>query len=231
MINVFLCGANGRMGQAVQEVIGDDSKKIRLAGGLSSKAEKPFQTKLPTSAKSIDVVIDFSSPEIFSDILDWAIKNKLPIVSGTTGLSLQQQKALQAAAKKIPVLWSANMSPGIAFIKNILDSISIPDDFDVHLLEYHHNKKKDSPSGTAKDLEAILKKKTKKYAGTSAIRGGGIFGVHRIDLMSDSEVIVLQHTALDRKVFARGAVHAAKWICGQKKGMYTLQQTLLSTSR
>lgn len=226
MIRTFISGASGRMGRTIQDVMAEKNQ-LRFVGGLGeASGERKIQKKLPKATKGVDIVIDFSSADIFSEVLSWCVAHKLPLVSGTTGLSATQEKEIRAASKKIPLLWASNMSVGMALVKSILYQLSIPPEFDVHLLEYHHIKKKDAPSGTAKDLEAILKKKTKKYAGTQAIRGGGIFGVHRVDLMSESEVIVIEHTALDRKVFARGAVCAAEWLVNQKPGLYSMQDVI-----
>ncbi|MCC6137419.1 MAG: 4-hydroxy-tetrahydrodipicolinate reductase [Bdellovibrionaceae bacterium] len=228
MIKLFLIGATGRMGQALQDVVGAQ-KNFKIVGGVGKTARGAktiFSNSFPIKAPALDVVVDFSAVEVFDDTLRWCVKNKVAVVSGVTGISEAQQKTLKAAAKSIPVLWAPNMSIGVALVKKMLNEMQIPDNFDVHLLEYHHRHKKDAPSGTAKDLEGVLKKKTKNYAGTSAIRGGGIFGVHRVDLMADSEVISIQHQALDRHVFAKGALAAAEWLKGKKAGLYTLQDYL-----
>lgn len=227
MIKIFLVGATGRMGHALQDVIGQN-KKTQVVGGVGQGDGNPlFLATFPQKlTQKIDVVIDFSSIEILPETIKWCVKHKLPLVSGVTGISEAHKKQLKAAAKKIPVLWAPNMSVGVAMVKKLLQEMYIPETFDVHLLEYHHRYKKDAPSGTAKDLEEVLKKRTKKYAGTSAIRGGGIFGVHRIDLMADSEVISIQHQALDRHVFAKGAVTASVWLSSRKPGLYSMQDVL-----
>lgn len=226
MINIFLIGATGRMGQALQDVA-RQSKSIKIIGGIGRKNAGPlFQKQFPNKTPRANVVIDFSSTDIFVKTLEWCVKHKMALVSGVTGISEEQEKLLKLAAKKIPILWAPNMSVGVAIVKKILMEINIPSDFDVHLLEYHHRHKKDAPSGTAKDLANILKKKTKKWTGTSSIRGGGIFGVHRIDLMAESEVVSIEHQALDRQVFAKGAITAAEWLVQQKSGLYSMQDVL-----
>lgn len=227
MIKLFVVGATGRMGATIQNVA-EASKRVKIIGGVGKGSrDKMFLPSLPAKAPKADVVIDFSSVEMFEETLVWSAKHKIPLVSGVTGISDKQKTQLVKTAKSIPVLWAPNMSIGVALMKKVLEEMEIPEDFDVHLLEYHHRYKKDAPSGTAKDLESVLKKKTKKnYTGTSAIRGGGIFGVHRVDLMADSEVITIQHQALDRQVFAKGAVAAAEWLSSQKPGLYTLQDFL-----
>ncbi len=232
MKKIFLIGATGRMGKAIQDVVEQEKKKLVVAGGIGQEQKGGmFSTEFPRAGAknkkiSYDVAIDFSSVELFTNSLDWCVENKIPLVSGVTGITEQHKKQLVLAAKKIPVLWAPNMSMGVAIVKNILTTMNMPEMFDVHLLEYHHRYKKDAPSGTAKDLEEVLKKRSKKFAGTSAIRGGGIFGVHRVDFMADSEVITIQHQALDRHVFAKGAVSAAQWLMGQKKGLFSMQDVL-----
>lgn len=226
MTKLFLIGATGRMGSALQEVAGTN-KNLKVVGGVGKGAkDKTFLPAFPKKAPKADVAVDFSSVDVFKETLEWCAQNKMPLVSGVTGISDSDQKALQKAAKQIPVLWAPNMSVGVALVKKILNDMQIPENFDVHLLEYHHRHKKDAPSGTAKDLEAVLKKKTKNFGGTLAIRGGGIFGVHRVDLMAESEVITIQHQALDRHVFAKGALAAAEWLKSKKPGLYTMQDFL-----
>lgn len=232
MTKIFLVGATGRMGSAIIDVA-QSQNTAKVVGGVGKgKKENSFSESFPTKAPKADVAIDFSSVDVFEQTLQWCAKNKMPLVSGVTGISDKQTAALEKAAKTIPVLWAPNMSIGVALVKKILSEMEIPDFFDVHLLEYHHRHKKDAPSGTAKDLEAVLKKKTKKnYAGTASIRGGGIFGVHRVDLMAESEVISIQHQALDRHVFAKGAVAAAQWLKSQKPGLYTMQDFLKAAAK
>jgi 4-hydroxy-tetrahydrodipicolinate reductase len=224
MTKIFLIGASGRMGKALQDVI-TASKTLKLVGGVG-KGDKNFATSFPTKRPACDVVVDFSSIEILEETIDWCIKNKAPLVSGVTGISTAQMTLIKKAAKTIPIVWAPNMSVGVAIVKKILSEMRIPDNFDVHLLEYHHRQKKDAPSGTAKDLEIVLKKRAKNFAGTSAIRGGGIFGVHRVDLMAESEVISIQHQALDRHVFAKGALAVAEWLKNKKPGLYSIQDFL-----
>jgi 4-hydroxy-tetrahydrodipicolinate reductase len=224
MTKVFLVGASGRMGKALQDVI-TTSKTLKLVGGVG-RSDKNFTASLPTKGTKCDVVVDFSSVEIFTDTVAWCVKNKLPLVSGVTGISAEQSAIIKKAAKTIPIVWAPNMSVGVAIVKKILSEMHIPDNFDVHLLEYHHRHKKDAPSGTAKDLESVLKKRSKNFVGTSAIRGGGIFGVHKVDLMAESEVISIQHQALDRHVFAKGALAVAEWLKNKKPGLYSLQDFL-----
>lgn len=224
MTKIFLVGASGRMGQALQDVIATN-KSLQLAGGVG-KGDKNFTATFPAKTPKCDVVVDFSSVEILSDTMAWCIKNKLPLVSGVTGISSEHSALLKKASKSIPVVWAPNMSVGVAIVKKILSEMQIPDNFDVSLLEYHHRHKKDAPSGTAKDLEVVLKKRAKNFVGTSAIRGGGIFGVHRVDLMAESEVISIQHQALDRHVFAKGALAVAEWLKSKKPGLYSMQDFL-----
>lgn len=226
-LKIVVAGATGKMGLEIRRLIAA-SKKMKFAGGLSrenNKEEKIFNTpeKLGTG---FDVIIDFSSPESFDQILEWAVKVKKPILCGTTGLSAAQKKSLTVAAKKIPVLWTANTAPGVHILKNILRGLNIPESFDVQLTEYHHKMKKDSPSGTAIMLQDELDKKRKKLPAPISIRGGGIFGIHRVELMAAGEKITIEHEALGRHLFAQGALDAAEWLSSQKAGNYSMDDFL-----
>lgn len=226
-MKIALAGATGRMGLEIRKVIAND-KRLQFAGGLAGSAapdEKIFSS--PDKIKAFDGIIDFSSAEAFDKVLDWAVTAKKPLLSGTTGLSEKQKKNLQAAAKKIPVLWAPNTAPGVHLVKKILRGLNIPESFDVQLTEYHHIMKKDKPSGTAIMLQDELKKKRKNLPEPISIRGGGIFGIHRIELMSAGETITIQHEALGRHLFAQGAVDAAVWLFKQKKpGLYSMDDFL-----
>jgi 4-hydroxy-tetrahydrodipicolinate reductase len=226
-MKVAIAGATGKMGEEIRKLIAGD-KKIKFAGGLSRKdqpTEKIFKDpkKLGTS---FDVIIDFSSAEAFSATLAWAVKIKKPLLSGTTGLTESQKKELAAAAKKIPILWAPNTAPGVHIVKKILRELDIPESFDVQLTEYHHKMKKDRPSGTAIMLQETLKKKRKSLPEPISIRGGGIFGIHRIELMSQGEKITIEHEALGRNLFAKGALDAAAWLCSQASGLHSMDDFL-----
>lgn len=220
-IKIGLLGATGRMGQEIARLL-EDTKGVQLILSVGSK------TKVDSDkAQSVDVWIDFSTPEVLEKALQTAVKNKQAYVCGTTGLSEKQKKSLEKAGKQIPVLWSPNMSLGVAVLNEALKVLGGLPRFDFQIEEIHHIHKKDKPSGTALTLQQNLEKAVgRKLPEPLSIRGGGVFGVHKIFALSPEEVITFEHTALNRTVFARGAVQAAQWIAEQKPGFYTMKDCL-----
>lgn len=230
-LKIGLVGASGRMGQEITEIL-KTRKNLNLHLAVcrsASLAEFAYTRSTPNcpEAKEVDVWIDFSSPELLKKLLPVAVKNKTAVVSGTTGLSKSEVIALKKASKTIPVLWSSNMSLGVAVLTEAIETLSRIRQFDFQIEEFHHNRKKDSPSGTAKSLQESLEKAVgRKLPEPVSIRGGGIFGIHKIHAMAEEEHIVFEHTALNRAVFARGAVEAAHWLCSKKKGYYSMRDVL-----
>ena len=229
--NVMVSGASGRMGQELLKCLCENKNTHPMVGFSRSKIEgfdfsvqKINQIAYPTK---IDLVIDFSLPEVMQTSLDFAIKNKIPYLCGVTGLNPEQMKALKKASQKIPVLWSPNMSIGVAFVNKILKQYQQLEGFDFQVEEFHHNKKKDRPSGTGVLLQNTLSEAIqKKLPPVLSVRGGGIYGVHKIYAMSDEEVITLEHSALNRSVFAKGAVKVGLWLVKQPVGMYSMSDFL-----
>ena len=211
MTKIALIGRHGKMGQEIEKLLTQNSKKVLVS----------------ELAPGVDVVIDFSSPEGFKSTLKWCVKNKTPFVSGTTGINLEQERLLKTAAKKIPVLWSSNFSLGIALVTEMMKQFSDLEDFDFQIEEFHHKHKKDKPSGTAKTLQKELHKIVqKKLPEPISIRGGENFGIHKIWAMSSSENILIEHTALNRSVFAAGAIRASLWLLKRAPGNYTMRDLL-----
>jgi Dihydrodipicolinate reductase len=220
-IKVGLVGAHGRMGQEIAKVIeANKNCELTISIGRGDKIDT-------AAAKSLDVWIDFSAPDVFADVLKVADKNKTPVVCGTTGFTAKEKALLKKYSAKIPLLWASNMSMGVAVLNEALKVFSAVSGFDFQVEEFHHNKKKDKPSGTAitiqENLEAVVGKKLPEPL---AIRGGGIYGVHKIYAMSDEEVLMFEHSALNRAVFAKGAVTAALFLAKQKPGLYTIRDVL-----
>lgn len=225
-IKIGVVGAKGRMGQEIVKVI-EQSPRGDVFYALTR--EEALDDR---KASQVDVWIDFSSPEALKGVLKMAEKHKTPVVCGTTGLSGGEKKLLETAAKKIPVLWSSNMSLGVAVLNEALKSLAAVKHFDFQIEEFHHNKKKDRPSGTAITLQENLESALgRDLPEPLAIRGGGIFGVHKIHAMSDEEVLVFEHTALNRAVFAKGAVQAAEWLVKQKPGLYQIRDVLFGKKK
>jgi 4-hydroxy-tetrahydrodipicolinate reductase len=230
-LKIGLVGASGRMGQEITAILQEKNEfELFLAiCRTTSLAEFIFTRENPAcrEAAEVDVWIDFSSPETLTSLLKVAKKYKTPVVTGTTGLSPAQFKALKSAAAGIPVLWSSNMSLGIAVLTEALEVFQQIHQFDFQIEEFHHIRKKDKPSGTAKSLQIKLEEVVgRRLPEPIAIRGGGIFGIHKVHAMSEEEHIVFEHTAMNRAVFARGAVLAAQWLSLKKKGYYGMRDVL-----
>jgi 4-hydroxy-tetrahydrodipicolinate reductase len=223
-MNIFIVGITGRMGKEISRLISENGK-LKLAGGLGAHTDEDTEAvfSLSKAPKKIDVVIDFSNADIFSETVEWCVGKKLPLVSGTTGISAEDKKLITKAGKTIPILWAPNTAPGVHWVKRLFSEMGIPAGFDVQIVETHHNRKKDRPSGTALLLQEAITAKKKNVPPPLSIRGGGVFGIHRIEIMGEDETITIEHQALSRTVFARGALDAAQWLQKQKPGVYTME--------
>ena len=226
MKQTVVMGASGRMGQ---EVIGQLKSSLTLDfhSGVAQEGGDYVAAPEKLNAGEIDLVIDFSLPDGFEKILSFCVENRIPLVSGTTGLSDMQFQSIATAGRTIPVLWASNMSIGVAFMNSMLTKYSAIKHFEFGIEELHHSKKKDSPSGTALTLKSSLEQAIEKPVDqVVALRGGGIYGIHKVWAMSPDETITLEHTALNRTVFAAGAVRAAEWLVSQPAGQYQLSDVL-----
>tara|TARA_B110001454_G_scaffold219198_1_gene251482 strand:- start:53635 stop:54333 length:699 start_codon:yes stop_codon:yes gene_type:complete len=226
-LKVGVVGASGKMGKELRHVI-CEAGFIPFLGMYNSKKPEGFEHTANSwadkKAEEVDLWIDFSLPEAFDQAIKAMAKFKKPIVSGTTGISVAQKELLKEASAQAPILWSSNMSVGVAFVNKILSQFKDIKDFDFQIEELHHKHKKDAPSGTAKTMQENLEAAVgKKVPPTLSIRGGGIFGVHRIWAMSDQEVITVEHQALNRRVFAEGALKAGLSILNKGPGLYSMK--------
>ncbi len=177
--------------------------------------------------KQVSLVIDFSLPELTAGVIAWCMKNETPLVSGVTGISNELKAKFAEAGRSIPVLWAPNMSLGVAVLSRMLSELKHLSGFEFQIEELHHSRKKDKPSGTALFLQETLEAAVGQEAPEPlAIRGGGIFGIHRIWAMGEEETLTLEHNAMNRRVFARGAMKAAQWLLQQPAGQYTLNDML-----
>lgn len=226
-IKVGLVGASGRMGQELVKVV-QENPRCELFYPLDR--DEKWDAK---KAALVDVWIDFSSPGALKGLLQKAAEAKTPVVCGTTGFTKKEQDLLSQYGEKIPLLWSSNMSMGVAVLSEALKSLAAISHFDFQIEEIHHNRKKDKPSGTAITLQENLEKVVnKKLPDVVSIRGGGVFGIHKVYSMSDEEVLVFEHNALNRTVFAKGAVQAAEWLVKQKKpGLYQMRDVLFGKKK
>jgi 4-hydroxy-tetrahydrodipicolinate reductase len=257
-IAVAVFGASGRMGQALLRTIRAEPR-ARLAAALVRSGSPTVGRAIPgldesgregdadryveaLDAATPTALIDFAGPAGFDDALDLALRRGIALVSGSTGLSPSQQAALDAAAARIPVLWSANFSLGVAVLTRLVrEAAAALADWDCEILEAHHRHKRDAPSGTALALgraaaegrgvafEAVAAAASRSgerrdgEIGFAVVRGGDVVGEHVVALLGQGERVELGHRATDRDIFARGAVRAALWLAGRAPGRYALQ--------
>ncbi|MDD4496442.1 MAG: 4-hydroxy-tetrahydrodipicolinate reductase, partial [Eubacteriales bacterium] len=192
------------------------------------------------------VIIDFSNPEALGELLEYAVDHNIPVVIATTGLSIQHRSMLQEVSNKIPVFFSANMSLGINLLISLVQKAAkvLGEDFDIEIIEKHHNRKIDAPSGTAlyiaDSINAVMdnkeqyvydrhssrKSRSKNEIGIHAVRGGTITGEHSVIFAGNDEIIEINHSARSRDIFASGALKAAAYIHGKKAGMYNMSDLL-----
>ncbi len=226
MLKVAICGASGRMGTAIKEHILKENSRFSYVRGFAGSASDDLTvTDLSQwDSKEIDVVIDFSLPESFSKVFAWCSENKKPMVSGTTGFSLADYNG----KADFPFMHSGNYSLGVAgLIRSVEAFKKMSPDAQIWVEDYHHTKKLDSPSGTAvKIKDKIVSYLGKNDVEIKAVRAGSIFGVHNIHIATDQEWVTLTHKALNRGVFAEGALNAVEWLAEQKSGAYTFEDFL-----
>lgn len=217
-----LLGSSGRMGGEILRLAEAQDRSV-LPIGRDWTMVKPAQ---------ISVVIDFSLPEGLRSAVAWCLQQGKPLVSGTTGLDVGLKADLEAAARKIPVLWSANMSIGVHVLARAIESLSPLQGWEFQISETHHRHKKDKPSGTALFLQTQLQKAlgTVRLPEPESRREGEVIGDHVISAKSSEEVLTFEHRALSRAVFARGALLAADWLAkkGRKPGLYTMADVLFA---
>ncbi len=243
MIKILINGCNGKMGQVVSELAKKD-EEIEIVGGFDiSKRDDvyPVFTKLDEINVRPDVIVDFSIPIATFNILEFALKTNTPVVIATTGFSDEENKRIEEYSKKIAIFKSANMSFDVTMMKNLLKQIAPKlEGTDIEITEVHHNRKIDSPSGTAQMFadsinEALDNKyhceynrhekheKRDKYEiGMNSIRGGNIVGEHIVQFFGEFETFEIRHTSYSRNVFAEGALKAVKYIYGKQQGLYNM---------
>lgn len=248
MVKVLLNGCNGRMGQMISHTSLSFNNLEIVAGvdiNTSVSSSYPVFSKLEDCDVEFDVVLDFSSAKSLDSLLSFCIPKNLPLVLCTTGYTQEQLEEIKKASEKIPVFKSANMSIGINIVNNILKEISskLFKDFDIEIIEKHHNQKLDSPSGTALLLANSIKdsiqeetefvygregisKRDKREIGIHAVRGGSIVGDHDVVFAGSGEVIEIRHSAISREVFAVGALRASEYMYQKAPGMYDMDDVL-----
>ena len=249
MIKIIMNGCNGRMGQVITQLV-DESELYEIVAGIDVNTSKfnsyPVYASPDKCDVPADVIIDFSHPSAFNAITQYAIDTKTPIVVATTGLAREQLAELPKIAASIPVFFSANMSLGINLLIDLVKkaAVFLENNFDIEIVEKHHNKKIDAPSGTAlaiaDSINSVLNEKqeyiydrhsrrkarSQKEIGLHSIRGGTIVGDHSVIFAGNNEIIEINHTATSKDIFAEGALRAAKFLAGKKPGLYSMDDLL-----
>lgn len=220
----------GAMGNVVKTLVSED-ENLKVTG---------FADEL--TDETGDVIIDFSHFSRLDTLLDFASSKKIPLVIATTGYSDEIYGKIVETSKNIPILLSSNMSLGVNLMQDILEKI-VPilyGNYDIELIEKHHNKKVDSPSGTAKTILDVIekgcnekmervygregiKKREKNEIGVHVVRGGTIVGEHSVMFCGNDEIIEIKHTALSKRIFGMGALQASKFLINQKAGLYGMK--------
>ena len=244
MLEVLVNGCNGKMGQVVCDLVEKDEDLLLKCGFDKENTGEfafPVYTNIHEITEKPDVIIDFSIPIATFNILEYAKENKVPVVIATTGFTEEQENLIKEYSKDFPIFKSANMSYDINIMKRIVMELApLLKGTDIEITEVHHNRKIDSPSGTAQMLADAInsslgntyhceynrhdkrEKRDKKEIGMSSIRGGNIVGEHTVQFFGEYETFEIKHTSYSRNVFAEGAIKAAKFISNKESGFYNM---------
>ncbi|NLG88887.1 MAG: 4-hydroxy-tetrahydrodipicolinate reductase [Clostridiaceae bacterium] len=246
MVKILLCGCNGKMGQVITKIARyREDVKITAGFDISQSVSNDFPvfTRLDDCNVAVDVIVDFSHPSALQNILDYAVSRKIPLVIATTGLSDEQLSKIKQAAASTPILYSANMSLGVNLLLELVQKAAklLYTNFDIEIVERHHNQKIDAPSGTALALaDAINRalpekyryvydrhtrrvKRSKDEIGIHSVRGGNIAGDHTVIFAGSDEIIELRHIANSKEIFGVGALKAAVFMHNKAPGFYTMR--------
>ena len=243
MLKVIINGCSGKMGRVLSKCVIDDSD-LELVCGVSPDNNEDLNFKTYSNFDNIiekaDVVIDFSHHSALDSVLDYCLKTKTPLVIATTGYNNEELEKIYNASKTIPLLHSYNMSLGINLLLRLVKEASkVLDTFDIEIIEKHHNKKVDAPSGTAVMIANAIKevlpsvennygrygrnaKRKENEVGIHAVRGGTIVGEHDVIFAGHDEVVEIKHTAQSKDIFAKGSIVAAKFIVDKNPGYYNM---------
>lgn len=248
MTKIILCGANGKMGHVIQSVVaGRDDCEIVAGVDINTESNGfPVYSTFGEIKETADVIIDFSNPALLDSMLAFSEDKKIPVVIATTGYDDKQKKQIEKASEKCAVFFTYNMSMGINLLANLAKKATevLGSDFDIEIVEKHHNQKIDAPSGTALmladaiceeiddnmkyeyDRHSKREKRSKNEIGIHSVRGGTIVGEHEIIFAGRDEIITLSHSARSKEIFAVGAVNAAVFMSGKDSGMYSMKDLI-----
>lgn len=250
MIKILMNGCNGKMGQVITK-ISDEYDNIKITAGVTrnpSRLQNPYPVyrSIREVRDRVDVVLDFSNPEMLPEAIEYCMAHQTALVVGTTGLSDKDHEMLRQASNTIPVFVSANMTFGISVLVDLVlnAAASLGEGYDIEILEKHHNEKKDAPSGTAVMIANELKSNIKSSAefvydrtrnnekrrhneiGILSLRGGTIPGEHTVFFAGRDEIIEIKHTATSRDILGRGAIKAVMYTASKPKGFYNMKSML-----
>lgn len=241
-MRILLSGYNGVMGKEVSSFTND------IVAGYSNRMEDanyPVFTELESIDIPFDIILDFSHPSALKDLLNFAVSRKLPIIIASTGLSDSDHQLIDLASSHIPILQSGNFSLGLNLLLDITSQLTqVLKDFDVEVIEKHHNLKVDAPSGTALMLsDAVIEasdhidrpvygrhsnseKRSANEVGVHSLRGGTIVGEHSVVFAGLDEVIEIKHTAYSKKIFVKGALDACEYLLEKEAGRYSMKDII-----
>lgn len=248
MIKLFICGVTGAMGKNVVE-LSKQNDKFEIVGGFGQHPDEnltfPVYDHFDDVSETIDVIIDFSNATVVNQLIDFSVIKNCPVVICTTGLSEETEAKIMAASQSIALFKSGNMSLGINLLTKLIEQAAsvLDGQFDVEIIEKHHNRKLDAPSGTALMLahsvnngldsemqielgRATVGKKDRGTLNIHSVRGGTIVGEHEVIFAGDDEIITFSHGAYSRRVFAKGALDAANFLIGKSAGLYDMNDLL-----
>ena len=245
MTNIILCGCGGRMGKAIAAAAKNDCTIVAgvdiNASSLSAACDFPIYEKISDFPDKADVIIDFSHHSAIHSLIEYAKKTKTPIVIATTGHTDEELALIEESSKEIAIFRSGNFSLGINLLITLAKQAAktLGMDFDVEIVEKHHNKKLDAPSGTAimiadaiaserkeseyvYDRHSVRKAREQKEIGIHSVRGGTIVGEHEAIFAGENEIVTISHSAASREIFATGALRAAIYLANKDYGLYNM---------
>ena len=249
MTNIILCGCGGRMGKAVYAAAHNDTEVVAgvdiNASALSAALPYPVYESISDFPGKADVIVDFSHHSSLPSLLQYAKQTKTPLVVATTGHTDEELSLMREYADEIAIFHSGNFSIGINLLVNLAKQAArtLGVDFDIEIVEKHHNKKLDAPSGTALmiadavaseresseyvyDRHSVRKARESSEIGIHSVRGGTIVGEHEIIFAGNNETVSISHSAASREIFATGALRAAIYLANKKTGLYNMSDLI-----
>lgn len=250
-MKIILVGIGGALGRAIYAI--SREQKVEIVAGIDAMADNldfplPLYKNILDCKEKADAIIDFSRPTSLQSILEYALKTKTPAVLATTGYTQEQQNSVEKASEQIAIFQSSNMSLGVNLLISLAKRATefLGEDYEIEIIEKHHNRKVDAPSGTALSIAKELNetrnnslnyvygrqpesgKRERADIGIHAVRGGNIVGEHDVMFIGGEEIITLSHTAQSRSVFALGAIRASRFIKDKPAGMYNMNDIVKS---